>query len=85
MTSNRLPLLLALLFVLHSATSHSQVNKFHTWNLSIGADALFPENNFKKHTDKDLALPEKLNIYLPGIPVSYFPPVFIPLMGKPIS
>lgn len=48
MTSNRLPQLLALLFVLHSATSHSQVNKFHTWNLSIGADALFPENNFKK-------------------------------------
>jgi hypothetical protein len=26
----------------------AQVNKPKTWNLSIGADALFPENNFKK-------------------------------------
>ena len=48
MTSNRLLLLLALLFLLHSTASHAQVNKFHTWNLSVGADALFPENNFKK-------------------------------------
>ena len=37
MTNNRLLLLLALLFLLHSTASHAQVNKFHTWNLSVGA------------------------------------------------
>lgn len=47
MTPNRFPLLL-LFIILVSNTGFSQVNKFHTWNLSAGADALFPENNFKK-------------------------------------
>ncbi len=45
MTPNRFPLLLFFI-ILVSNTSFSQVNKFHTWNLSAGADALFPENNF---------------------------------------
>ena len=48
MTSLRLPLSITLLFIFQAFISQGQVNKFHTWNLSAGADALFPENNFKK-------------------------------------
>lgn len=48
MTRQRLPFLLILLFVFQAFISQAQVSKFHTWNLSLGADALFPENNFKK-------------------------------------
>jgi len=44
-----------LLFLCIVYTSvNAQVVKPHTWNLSIGADGLFPENNFRKTHSKGL-------------------------------
>lgn len=48
MTRNSISLLFVFLLLLQSNSGFSQISKFHTWNLSMGTDALFPENNFKK-------------------------------------
>lgn len=59
MTKMDFRLLFVFLLLLQANISHSQVNNFHTWNLSIGADALFPENNFRKTHGQGLGITTK--------------------------
>ena len=40
--------ILLYILLLFSTNLCAQINKIGTWNLSIGADGLYPENNFRK-------------------------------------
>lgn len=49
----------ALLFITIYASAGAQVVKPHTWNLSFGADAAFPENSFRKTHAQGLGITVK--------------------------